>query len=206
MVEAIAIEQLGIEPTEPRRGAKKQESGMNARDIPVFCGIVRRLAPRRALEIGTWWGLSADMIREMAPECEVITVDHRDHKPERPAALGSPDESIRYIIGDSKTVQLPRDWYGATDFVFIDGDHRRNGVVSDTRLALSMVSPGGLIVWHDLLVPGGKHDQLKGLSSKHKYYVTEFLHYGSALPVYRIEGTFLGIYRHPVDGVAELPQ
>jgi len=38
---------------------------------------------------------------------------------------------------------------GKLDAVFIDGDHSRNGVERDTALALAVLKPGGLIVWHD---------------------------------------------------------
>ena len=35
------------------------------------------------------------------------------------------------------------------DFVFIDGDHSREGVRQDTELARAILAPGGAIAWHD---------------------------------------------------------
>jgi predicted O-methyltransferase YrrM len=194
VVEDIAIADLGIERVEPRRGARKFESGLMAREIPAFCGIVKKQAPRRAVEIGSWWGLSSEMILEMAPDCEVISIDYKNQKVTRPAELGPPDPRITFLIEDSKTVRLPTDWYHAVDLVFVDGNHRRNGVVNDTRLAMSLIAPGGLIIWHDLLVPGGDRDRDKGLTSKHKYYVSEYLYNDFPLKVFRVDNTVLGLY------------
>ena len=194
MVEDISVADLGIERIEPRRGARKYESGLMAREVTVFCGIVKKEAPRRAVEIGTWWGLSSEMILEMAPECEVSSIDYKDQKGTRPADLGPPDPRINFIIEDSRTVRLPTDWYHAVDLVFVDGNHRRNGVVNDTRLAMSLVAPGGLIIWHDLLLPGGNRDRDKGLTSKHKYYVSEYLYNDFPLKVFRVDNTVLGLH------------
>lgn len=197
MVEDISIADLGIERIEPRRGARKFESGLMAREITVFCGIVKKEAPRRAVEIGTWWAMSTEMILEMSPECEVVTIDYKDQKLTRPPELGPPDPRIQFVVENSKTVRLPTDWYGSADLVFVDGDHRRNGVINDTRLAMSLVAPGGLIIWHDLIEPGGDRDRAKGLQSKHKYYVSEYLYNDFPLTVQRVGGTVLGLHRLP---------
>lgn len=196
MVEDISIAELGIERIEPSRGARKYESGLMAREVPVFCGIVKKEAPRRAVEIGTWWGLSSEMILEVAPDCEITTIDYKDQKVTRPPELGPPDARINFVIEDSKTVRFPREWYGAVDLVFVDGDHRRNGVINDTRLAMSLIAPGGLIVWHDVVLPGSDRDKAKGLKSKHKYYVSEYLYNDFPLKVHRVENTVLGLHRY----------
>jgi predicted O-methyltransferase YrrM len=195
VVEDISIAELGIERIEPRRGARKYESGLMAREVTVFCGIVKKEAPRRAVEIGTWWGLSSEMILEMSPGCEITTIDYKDQKVTRPPELGPPDPRINFIVENSKTVRLPREWYGSVDLVFVDGDHRRNGVINDTRLAVSLIAPGGLIVWHDVIVPGSDRDRGKGPNSKHKYYVSEYLYKDFPLLVRRVEGTVLGLHR-----------
>ncbi len=38
---------------------------------------------------------------------------------------------------------------GTCDFVFVDGGHMRDVVESDSRNALELVRPGGVIVWDD---------------------------------------------------------
>jgi hypothetical protein len=37
----------------------------------------------------------------------------------------------------------------AYDLVFVDGSHRLEDVIADSRLALELLAPGGIIVWHD---------------------------------------------------------
>lgn len=151
MIEEIKLKHLGLTAVQSTRGARKSKYSLMAREVPVFCALVESQAPKRAFEIGTWWGLGAETILEMSPGCEVITVDYKDQKVTRDAELGPPDPRVTYVIEDSRTVRPPTDWYAATDLVFIDGDHRRNGVVNDTRLAMSLVAPGGLIIWHDVM-------------------------------------------------------
>lgn len=203
MVRDVTVKELGIEPVVPRRGAKKRKWGLIAREIPVFCGIVKALAPRRAVELGTAFGLTAEMIREMSPGCQVLSIDYEDHKSERPAELGEIDQAIDFIIADTRVVQLPQDWYGSTDLVFVDAGHMRDNVVNDTRLAISLVSPGGVIIWHDLLLPGGKRDRAKGLHSRHQYYIGEYLYNHLPLDVMRIKDTVLGVYVNHSPGEAE---
>jgi predicted O-methyltransferase YrrM len=35
------------------------------------------------------------------------------------------------------------------DLAFIDGDHTSPYVLSDTRNTLSVLNPGGIVIWHD---------------------------------------------------------
>ncbi len=41
------------------------------------------------------------------------------------------------------------------DWVFIDGDHSAEGVLSDVRLVLPLMKPGGLLLLHDIESPEG---------------------------------------------------
>ena len=55
---------------------------------------------------------------------------------------------VAQLYGDSKQFdETP--FAGACDMVFVDGSHAYSYVVSDTAKALSMVRPGGLVLWHD---------------------------------------------------------
>jgi len=143
VVEEIKLRQLEIEPAIGSRGARKSKYSLMAREVPAFCGLVRHQAPKRALEIGTWWGVGAETILEMSPGCEVITIDYKDQKGTRDPELGPPNPGVNYMIADSRTFCPPRDWYAAMDLVFVDGDHRRNGIVNDTRLAMNSFAPEG---------------------------------------------------------------
>lgn len=196
MVKDVKLKHLGLDPVAGSRGVRKFKYSLMAREVPVFCGLVKQQAPQRALEIGTWWGLGAETILEMSPGCEVITVDYKDQMATRDPELGPPDPRVTYVIEDSKTFRPPADWYAATDLIFIDGDHKRSGVINDTRLAMSLVAPGGLIIWHDVMHLGSAREVAKGLASKHEYYVSEYLYNVFPLTISRVKGTALGFYRH----------
>ena len=62
---------------------------------------------------------------------------------------GTPVETrIVQLFGDSKQLD-ERPYAGSYDLVFVDGSHAYSYVRADTAKALSMVRPGGLVLWHD---------------------------------------------------------
>jgi len=60
---------------------------------------------------------------------------------------------------------------------------------------MSLVAPGGLIIWHDVMELGSASEVAKGLDSKYEYYVSEYLYNVFPLKISRV-GTALGFYRH----------
>jgi hypothetical protein len=102
MVEDVKLKNLGLMPGERRRGARKFKYSLMAREVPAFCALIEHQTPKRALEIGTWWGIGAETILELSPGCEVITIDHKDQKDSRDPELGPPDDRVAYVIEDSK--------------------------------------------------------------------------------------------------------
>jgi len=55
---------------------------------------------------------------------------------------------IEQLFGDSKQFdETP--YLGKCDLIFIDGSHAYSFVVNDTRKAIRMLKPGGLLIWHD---------------------------------------------------------
>jgi len=58
------------------------------------------------------------------------------------------ERRVRQVYGDSKQFdETP--FAGTCDVVFVDGSHAYSYVVSDSAKALTMVRPGGLVLWHD---------------------------------------------------------
>jgi hypothetical protein len=56
---------------------------------------------------------------------------------------------ITQLLGDSATFDYSA-YEGKMDFVFVDGSHSYEYVVSDTKTALRLLKPtGGIILWHD---------------------------------------------------------
>jgi predicted O-methyltransferase YrrM len=92
---------------------------------------------------------------------------------------------VRQHFGDSKTFD-EREWAGECDLVFVDGSHARSYVESDSRKALNLVRPGGLILWHDYRGPRavpGVYEELNVLSQ--------------TLPLRHVRGTSFVVYRKP---------
>ena len=133
------------------------------------------------------------MILEMVPDCEITSIDYKDQKVTRPPELGPPDPRINFIVENSKTVRPP-------GLVRKRGPRLRRrrpppeGIVNDTRLAMSLVAPGGLIIWHDVLDPGRRAGQGEGPAKQAQVLRQRVPLQGLSLKVYRVVGTVLGLH------------
>lgn len=91
------------------------------------------------------------------------------------------EERILQVLGDSKAFD-ERPYAGRCDVVFVDGSHAYSYVVSDSAKALTMVRPGGLVLWHDYSPEcAGVFRALNELAQR--------------LPLVHIEGTTLVAHR-----------
>lgn len=103
---------------------------------------------------------------------------------------GTPDAAkVEQLFGDSKDLDLSR-WAGQCDLVFVDGSHAYSYVKSDSEKALTLVRPGGLVLWHDYA--GEEH-------SPGVYRALNELR--EQLPLVRIVETMLVVYRRPGESV-----
>lgn len=94
--------------------------------------------------------------------------------------------AITQLYGDSKQFdEAP--WYDWADVVFVDGSHARSYVESDSRKAMRMVKPGGLVLWHDYAGPKhapGVFDALNELAR--------------TVTMHHVRGTTFAAWRRPV--------
>ena len=93
---------------------------------------------------------------------------------------------IRQLFGDSKAFDAEA-WAGRCDLIFVDGSHARSYVESDSRKALRMVAPGGVILWHDYRGPTGP--------TKDVFHALNAL--AGEVALVRFAGTSLVAYRAP---------
>lgn len=137
---------------------------MHRLDIDALAAAVLHCKPKRVFEIGTYRGASSEMILQLLPEVEVISIAFVNDQPGRqfnndelsPAEVGAlvsagNRDRFTQLLGDSHKIDpnaFVRD-HGKMDLVFIDGDHSREGVRQDTDLARKILAPGGAIAWHD---------------------------------------------------------
>lgn len=136
-----------------------------------IAGLLKLLQPRRCkriLEIGTQNGGSLFLLSQVAAQdALLISVDLPQgefgggYPPWRARlykAFGQRGQRIELIRADShseRTLERVRERLGdeRLDFLFVDGDHRYEGVRRDFELYAPLVAPDGLIAFHDV-APG----------------------------------------------------
>lgn len=89
---------------------------------------------------------AANLALNASPACQIITMDLY------PVIPGNADiqnifesASIKFINVDSTQFDFSP-YYGAVDFVFIDGSHLAADLEKDSQAALKMISPHGLSI------------------------------------------------------------
>jgi predicted O-methyltransferase YrrM len=149
-------------------------------ELMTLCRRVRRLRPRRIVEIGTYLGGTLFCWpRLAAADATIISVDLPGEQ------FGRNDDAAKktfesYLLrgqrlccvrGDSRADGTLADVRSrlegdAIDFLFIDGDHRYETVRSDFERYRDLVRPGGLIALHDIIadrnVPASQVHRLWG--------------------------------------------
>ena len=137
-------------------------------EITTLCAVARHVRASRVLEIGTFNGNTTLNLALNLPEAEIVTVDLPPDW-DNTLAIDVPDlyenvtdraaigvqfrehparARIRQVFGDSAKLDFGS-LGGKFDFIFIDGNHHFDYVVSDTNKALDVLAPGGVIAWHD---------------------------------------------------------
>lgn len=131
-------------------------------EFRALLGIVRRLAPRRILEIGVMDGGTLYQWMKACPDSTIVAIDLPDG-PFGKAGASQPGEWARWALahgvdlrlwtGDSHEAEAAEFAAGSSpfDFAFIDGDHSYAGARADWETYAPMVRPGGLVALHDIL-------------------------------------------------------
>ncbi len=139
--------------------------------IELLCinGLVRKKQPLRLFEIGTFDGrTSLNMIANAPEGAKLWTLDLPPQKINSTVySLNEGEKSFVNKAGSGarfqdsscgeRIIQLyadsakynPGTLISTMDLVFVDGSHTYNYVLSDTRLAMKLLRPGGLLIWHD---------------------------------------------------------
>jgi predicted O-methyltransferase YrrM len=174
-------------------------------ELLVIAGLVQYMAPRVLLEIGTFDGNTTLQMALNAPtDALVFTLDLplgssetalprdrddltyvSDTRRVRPRFMRHPGVgNVIRLFGDSAAFDFRGALDGrSVDLAFIDGSHSYSYVKNDTERVLELLSPRGVILWHDYTPawPGVWHY----LNELRKDY-----------PIVRIKGTTLGYFRH----------
>jgi predicted O-methyltransferase YrrM len=145
-----------------------QDGGVGLHELVMIAAITQRQEPGRVFEIGTFEGRTTVNIGKNAPGCHVFTLDL---PPEQSCSTSYVIEEadMRYVqkpvsghrIGEAGLTGRVTQVYGdsgtfdftpyerSMDMVFVDGAHSYDYVLNDSRLALRLIAPGGVVMWHD---------------------------------------------------------
>jgi predicted O-methyltransferase YrrM len=144
----------------------------------VILGLAKQRGVRAVFEFGTFDGkTAANLAATLGPDAEILTIDLPAHQE---AALPVEEAEVVYIHKEqsgaksrhfSNVFQLYGDtarfdfthWFGTRDLVFVDASHAYDYVLSDSELALQLLRPDGLLLWHDYGVWPGVTEALNDL-------------------------------------------
>lgn len=205
-IRPLTLQQIfpGIEKCKVEIGAIDPDTKHpNHVDMLYVCAIARHRAAKRIFEFGTYLGRTTYhlALSESQPNVFSLDLDPRIEHPKElklGKAVRSVLESFQGVFfrgteAGARVTQLHGDsriydfspYHRNIDFTFIDAGHTYEFVANDTAKAMSMLAPGGAIVWHDY-APKSRD-------------VVRFAHDFSAKhPLFWIQNTSLLVY---VDGI-----
>jgi predicted O-methyltransferase YrrM len=122
------------------------DGSVSTYELMILNSLVQRQKPKLIIEFGTFDGRTAMNFAANAPAAKIVTIDFA---PQPRVFDGKPiARNIECKFGDSTKFDITP-YRGKADFIFVDGGHDAPVATSDTLKALEMVSPDGVIVWHD---------------------------------------------------------
>ncbi len=154
----------------------------------ALASLVVCLKPRTIFEFGTSNGGGTLLLAKNAKGATIYTSDlsHDDRDPSRlKANIGAAfkgmgcEKRIVQLLGNSTKFDYTT-FVGQIDFVFIDASHDYESVKSDTKNALDILSPQGVIIWHDFPSSLGVRRYLLEFAKKHRVFQI----YGTRLALY----------------------
>ncbi len=134
---------------------------LNDGELEVIVALVRSTRHQTVVEIGLAAGRTAKAIlRELPLVHRYIGVDtdlnyraklrsQWTERSNRPGHLAMDDPRFDLWLLPRGSLDLTPDDFPPVDAVFVDGDHSSEVVRHDSDLARAIVSPGGIVIWHD---------------------------------------------------------
>ncbi len=180
-----------------------QDGNVSLEEVVFLAALCRKLQPGSVLEIGTFDGNTALQLALNAPEgASIYTLDLPVAETNNP---GQEPEDLKYIVSKRRVARRflgtsvegrIRQYYGNSlrfdfsifaadrkpDLIFVDAGHSYECVKNDTEKALTILAPGGTIVWQDYGATWPDvYRYLVELSSVHKLFHIR----GTSLVVFR---------------------
>lgn len=182
-------------PVQPVNWDGLPRTYLNAGELEIIVALVRSAKHDTVVEIGLAQGRTAKAILRELPEIKrYIGIDtDPNYRAKLPSQWTERSPSPGYLAHDDPRFDLwllPRGSLDLTpedfppiDAVFIDGDHSSEVVRHDSDLARAVVTPGGVIIWHDCHNDGVEVTRVLEVDMHHGYNIRH------------IEGTWLAFER-----------
>jgi len=163
-------------PADKYRGAKKW--GWYLDDLPAWRRMLFSAEPVRALEVGAFDGVSANLMLDLLfthPASEVHAIDLFQPDPTTPEVdggtralfeencrTGGHERQIKLYEGLSVEVLAwmiaGEGFWESFDFIYVDGSHLAKDVFMDAALCWNLLKPGGVIAFDDYEWGDWEHD------------------------------------------------
>lgn len=145
-----------------------QDGGVGLHELVIIAALTKRQEAERVFEIGTFEGRTTVNLAKNVPGCHVFTLDLPPEQSsstsyvieeadmqyvQKPASGHRIVEAglmsqVTQVYGDSGTFDFTP-YERSMDIVFVDGAHSYDYVLNDSRIALKLIAPGGVVMWHD---------------------------------------------------------
>jgi hypothetical protein len=157
-------------------------------DMVFLLNLARGRKAGRILEVGTFRARTTHAFHLNCPEAAIVSYDIQVlDSPHRRALLNQPAVQLRHASFVDSAGQLRRE--PPFDLIFVDGSHRLDDAIADSRLALELLAGNGIIVWHDYRPNDYYNDGLR---------VPEALEViRKTVPVFAVAGTMCAVHCRP---------
>ena len=169
-------------------------------DLLSVASICQARVPKQIFEIGTYTGSTTLVMAQNLPtQTKIFTLDldpadlpafliGKDGKPVYEAGVifkSSRDKDrICQLFGDSSAFDFTP-YQGKMDLVFVDADHSYDAVLRDSKTAISLLAPGGIVIWDDYRwLP--EHSECSGVTRALNSLAARY-------PIRQLDGTRLAI-------------
>lgn len=147
---------------------ERRNGNISTSELTFICKLIREKEPKKIFEIGTFDGRTAVNMTANAKNVVVYTLDiptnyvgnskFKIEEDDKTYIIknesGTCFKNTRYqdriiqLYGDSGNFDFSQ-WLGTIDIVFVDGSHAFEYVVNDAQIAISLVRPDGMVLFHD---------------------------------------------------------
>jgi predicted O-methyltransferase YrrM len=154
-------------------------------DMLFLLNLAKGRRVKRILEVGTYRARTSYALHMNCPDAAIISYDIQTlDSPYRAELLKKANVELRHASYAGSAAALCRE--PRFDLIFVDGSHRLDHVVEDSRLALELVDASGIVVWHDYRLNDFSNDDMR---------VPEALNViRQTAPIFAVTGTMCAVH------------